>query len=159
MESHMGSSIYEINKFLHNLNSDEICIIEINVLTDSMKPLINASEKHSFQLVRRKPKIGDIALFNIEDKLYCHRVIAEISEYYITKGDNCLFPDKVTIDEKNIMGFFVLNTTKKKIVNAVQLLKMYVYNNFPIFIFYNYQKKQGVYFKYVLSRVCMFLYK
>ncbi len=155
----MKRDLLEIEKILHDLDNEEACIVEIKVSTDSMQPLINAQEKQAFLLIHRKPKIGDIILYRIEDKLYCHRIIAEVSGGYITKGDNCLFPDKVTINQNNILGFLVFQSARKKIMNMVQLLKMYIYSKYPVFIFYNYHKKRGAYIKYLLSRFCMFQYK
>lgn len=133
----MDHSLQTIIKISHTISADHTYSVTICVATDSMMPLIKPKEKSDFLLCKTTPKIGDIVLMKFNDRLYCHRVIGRIHEYYLTKGDNCIWHDIKSIHKNEIYGFLVISGFKKQLQNLFQKIKLLGYICCPIVLLYH----------------------
>lgn len=75
----------------------------IYVLTGSMEPTI---KEHSVIIVKQTSyndvNVGDIIMFEKDDKMITHRIIEKTDEGIRTKGDNNNIEDAFILNEKNI---------------------------------------------------------
>ena len=137
----MDHSLRTIMKISHTMTEDDTYAITICVATDSMLPLIKPKEKSNFLLCKTAPKIGDIVLMKFNDRLCCHRVIGRMYDYYLTKGDNCIWHDIKSTHQSEIYGFWVISGFKKQLQNLFQKIKLLGYICCPVVLLYHFKKK------------------
>lgn len=73
----------------------------------SMHPFIHDKDVLTISpLKNQPPSVGDVVAFTqpATDRLAIHRIIGRKNDGWIIKGDNCLEPDGIVLDEK-IIGY------------------------------------------------------
>lgn len=71
---------------------------------NSMYPLVKLEDQLVLLKKDRQPKLYDIVVYKVSDNKYCiHRIIGELDDKYIIRGDNCLNNEYVKKDE--ILGY------------------------------------------------------
>lgn len=67
----------------------------------SMRPLYNSGEV--VQLINEMPKIGDVAVYKINDRVFAHRVIFKTKNFIVVGSDSASTPYH-KVYKKNIIG-------------------------------------------------------
>lgn len=90
------------------------CSFKYNMIaigSGSMQPKINKGDAVVYEKVNDKklPEVGQILVFNKDDKIVVHRIIEivdinDTEKIYYTKGDNNDSPDGYPIEKKDILG-------------------------------------------------------
>jgi len=90
------------------------CSFKYNMIaigSGSMQPKINKGDAVVYEKVNDKklPEVGQILVFNKDDKIVVHRIIEVVDindteKIYYTKGDNNDSPDGYPIETKDILG-------------------------------------------------------